>query len=219
MKRVLITLVQISNLSKVILIGAAMIGAMTGCTNDKPEQDGRIAVNLKTDIKPASTMKVANDQWETNDMVGLFMKRTGQTLTASGAVYSDASNVQMSISGQTLITTPQLMYPTTGSVDFVAYYPYAASMNSDFSIPVNVAGQEAGLPVEILYSNNVTNQEPSASAVTLDFTYSFAKIELTVTNGANPKLTEADFTAMTASIDGFYTRRRNFNLPTELLPT
>ena len=191
-----------------ILMTALIAAAFTSCdqvvqTEDNPA--GLIAVNLNAGIKPASTY-VANDQWEATDEVGLYMKKTGQSLTAVGAVYDDASNVQMSIAGQTLSSNPPLMYPISGNVDFVGYYPYTASVNTDFTIPVNIAGQAAGLPVEILYSNNITNQAPTESTVTLNFKYSLAKIEVTVTGGANSNLVASDFADATAAIEGLYTQ-------------
>jgi len=194
-----------------IIVALVVVAAFTGCKKDKPETnepDGSIAVNLTTNISPVSILKVANDQWEVNDRVGLYMKRTGQTLSASGALYSNARNAQMSISNGTLTSTPEVMYPMSGNVDFIAYHPYNADVSADFTIPVNVAGQANGLPVEVLYSNNVTNQAPTSSAVMLNFLYSLAKIELTVTNGTNPKFTEADFAAMTATVDGLSTQAK-----------
>ena len=202
-----------------MLLGAVLLGAMTGCKKDKPEPEPqpepkieRIAVNLRADILPANTSnvaivaKVANDQWETNDKVGLFMKRTGQALTTQGAIFNDANNVQMSIESGMLTTTPPLMYPETGKVDFIAYYPYTANVGADFTIPVNVAGQATGLPMEVLYSNSVSDQTPTASSVALNFLYSLAKVEITVTGGENSELTEADFAAMSVTVDGLYTQ-------------
>jgi len=180
-----------------------------GCNKDnEPELTRQVAVNLRADIKPQSILRAANDQWEANDKVGLYMKKTGQALTATGAVYSGVSNVLMSISGQTLTSNPPIMYPTSGNVDFVGYYPYTSSVDNDYTIAVNVAGQSDGLPVEVLYSNNVTNQAPTESAVVLNFQYSLAKLELTVTGGANSKLTATDFADMTVSIEGMYTQAK-----------
>ena len=188
-----------------VIAAIAVSAAFMSCNKDKPEPTGQTAVNLKADIT-SSTLKVANDQWQTNDKVGLYMKRTGQALTAPGVVYGGAANVQMSISGQSLVANPPVMYPISGNVDFVAYYPYSASVSNDYTIAVNVAGQNERLPVEILYSDNVTNQEPTEEAVTLNFQYSLAKLEVTVTGGQNSTLVEADFETMTASIDGMYTQ-------------
>ena len=195
------------NFSRLMLLGAVALGTMTGCNKDKPKPEvtGNIPVKLIADIKSASTLKVANDQWSAGDEVGLFMKRAGQALTASGAIYSEADNARMSVASGSLVATPPIMYPETGNVDFIAYYPFAATLGSGFTLPINVAAnQTAALPVEVLYSNNRTNQAATASAVTLNFEYSLAKLEVNVTGGANSTLTAADFAAMTVSIEGMY---------------
>ena len=214
-------MLQYNNLSRVmkryflsfILIAALFAVMFASCdnivvTDEVPK--GQVAVNLNADIKPVST-RVANNQWETTDEVGLYMKKTGQSLTTVGAVYSNANNVKMSITGQTLTSNPPVMYPTSGNVDFVAYYPYTASVGNNYTIAINVAGQEAGLPVEVLYSNNITNQAPTEIPVTLNFQYSLAKIELTVTSGLNSKLTVTDFANMYVSVENMYTQA-NFSL-------
>ena len=201
----------------IMMFGAVMLGAMTGCRKDndkpeakpQPEPTERVAVNLRADILPTSpgiNRSVANDQWEADDKVGLFMKRAGQALTASGAIYGDANNLQTSIVNGSLTAATAPMYPMAGNVDFIAYHPYQASVGAGFTIPVNVAEQEAGLPVEVLYSNNITNQQPTEQAVTLNFQYSLAKVEIIVTGGANSELTAADFDAMTVTVQGLPTQ-------------
>ena len=109
-----------------ILVAALFAAVFSSCNKEDTGEIGTepIAVNLTADIKPAVTTRVANDQWESSDEVGLFMKRTGQTLTDFGAIYGNANNVRMGISGQTLTSNPPVMYPASGNVDFVAYYPY-----------------------------------------------------------------------------------------------
>ena len=170
-------------------------------TEENPTEP--IPVNLNADIKPVSTY-VANDQWEVSDEVGLYMKWTGQSLADARTV--GAYNVRMSIVGQTLTSDPPVYYPTSGNVDFMAYHPYTTPVNPGLTIPVNIAGQESGLPVEILYSNNITNQTPTELAVTLNFKYSLAKIELTVTGGAYSSLDSADFSAITVTVEDLYTQ-------------
>ena len=184
-----------------------MMAALTSCDRDKPEQTGQIAVNLKTNIV-SSTLKVANDQWEADDKVGLIMKKAGQSVYAQGAVYSWVRNVQMSLSEGVLVSDLPLYYPERGNVDFIAYYPYSPLvrlMDLTDSLYVELHSQADGLPTEMLFSNNVTNQVPTESPVMLNFSYLLAKLEITVTGSANSTLTPADFAAMTASIDGLST--------------
>ena len=198
-------------LSVVALTVVAMTFGLS-CKNDKPESgpepSGRIAVNLTADIVSPSKLKVANDEWEPADKVGLTMKKAG--IATLDALYEDAANVQMSIEGQKLTASPPVYYPTDGSVDFIAYYPYVpdASMGVGYTIDVNVAGQASGLPVETLYSNNVVEQAPTESAVTLNFTYSLAKLVVTVEEKANSYLTAGDFAGMTVSVDGMNTQAK-----------
>jgi len=197
----------------VILMAALLAAVITSCNREDEEvPTGQIAVNLRADIQsantnPGPTLRVANNQWEPNDEVGLYMKRAGQAITTHGAIYGGGWNVRMSIMGQSLISTP-VMYPTSGNVDFVAYYPFNLNVYYDLTIPVNVAEQEAGLPNEILYSNNITNQAPTEDPVTLNFNYSLAKIELTVTGGANSKLTATDYAAAAVTVEEVYTQAK-----------
>ena len=195
-----------------ILALAALVAlfmvSFASCDRDRPEPEGQIAVKLRADIQPASNLKVANDNWEAGDKAGLYMKKTDQPLTTAGAVYGNCSNVQMNIVDNMLTATPPVLYPETGNVDFVAYYPYNASVDADFTIPVNMAGQETGLPAETLYANNVTNQAPTPTAVPLYFRYSLAKLELKVSGGVNSPLIAADFAGMTVRVDGLYTQAK-----------
>ena len=196
-----------------LLFGAMTLGIMAGCS-EKPEQipEGRIAVNLKTDIGQ-SIRKVANDQWEASDNVGLYMKKAGKELAEPDATYNDAKNALMTIAGQTLTANPPVMYPEsvfpeTVAVDFIAYYPYNASPDADFTIPVNVATQSANQPVEILYSDNAKNQMPTTVAVPLNFKYLFAKFVVTVTGDENSTLSENDFENMYVTALNLHTQAK-----------
>ena len=185
-----------------LLLIASVI--FTGCrTNDDPTPYGdSIAVNLQTNI-PART-RVINNQWQANDQVGLFMVQANQTLSNASIVGSN-HNVQMTVQGSGLTSNPPVLFPRN-NVGFIAYFPFQHSVGSNFTIPVTVGDQNAGLPTEVLFSNNITNQAPTENPVTLTFRYSLAKLEITVRGGDNSTLTAADFANMTASIEGVYTQ-------------
>jgi hypothetical protein len=127
------------------------------------------------------------------------MKQAGETLSA-GTVFADANNVQMSIVGQVLSANPPLLYPETGNVDFIAYYPHVAPLASGFTIPVS-------LSQEILYSSNAKNKAPSDAAVELQFKYSLAKIRVTVipAEGNEASYSVSDFANVTLTIEGMNT--------------
>jgi len=187
-----------------------MLGVMTGCGSDTPQPPDdppveRVNVNLTANIASA-TVKVSNGQWETSDKVGLYMKKAGQALGASGAVFAEANNLLMSLSGNNLTSSPVLQYPEEGNVDFVAYYPHTTMVGADLTIPLSVAAQETALPAEPLFSGNVTNQAPVTSAVTLTFRYTLAKLVLNVTKGGGAET--PNFSEMTAAVDGQFTQAK-----------
>ena len=203
------------NRLNLFLTGLLIASIFVGCRKDALEPDppkptptpsGPVAVNLKANIAP-SALKVAGDQWEPDDRVWLYMKKTGEAIGIT-SVFPAGANVQMNIDPDgTLKSATQLYYPLEeGNVDFVAYYPYTSSVSSNYTVAVDLAGQSSGLPKEVLYSANAVNRAPDESAVALNFNYSLAKLAVTVVNGNNSPLTVADFAGMTLSIEGMFTQ-------------
>ena len=183
------------------ILTAMMFFAITGCNSDKPEAPDPtepVEVKFQANLKQASLMKVAGDEFQASDEIGLFMKRAGQSLTAPGAVYPNGDNALLRMDDATgnFAAFPPLMYPLTGNVDFVAYYPYTTPVIG-YSIPVD-------LSAETLYSNNAVERAPSEDPVALNFRYSLAKLYVTVSGGANSKLTPADFADMQVFVGEVY---------------
>ncbi len=168
---------------------------------EPPVTDDPVAVNLTTNITSAQDTRVADDRWETSDRVGLYMKPQGGGLAAS---YADAKNVRMNPYSGSLTSDRPIYYPEEGRVDFVAYYPYTTSVSSDHRIAVDLSDQDEALPVEILYSNNAVGKEASTAAVPLNFRYSLARLEITVTAPTSAALTAADYATMSVSVEGMY---------------
>ena len=168
----------------------------TGCRDDfKPQK--QLEVSLRADIT-ASMLKVANDEWQPNDRIGFYMKPAGHPLSTALV-----SNVEKRLQGDLLVSTQPVLYPETGSVDFIAYYPHQ-TVGSNFTIVTpNLANQTAAVAQEMLYSNNVTNQLPTDAIVALNFNYVLAKATITV---QCTDLSANDYATMSASIEGVYTQ-------------
>lgn len=71
-----------------------------------------------------------------------------------------------------------LAYPE-GAVDFVAYYPYTASVTEN-KVAVDVKNQSKPEAIDLLYSNNATNVTASANAVNLGFKHQLATVRLNI---------------------------------------
>ena len=189
--------IRIIAIFAVLVVAAAFT---TGCTETVHDYPRQYEVSLSADIT-ASTLKLANNQFQSNDRIGLYMKAAGAALSVALE-----SNVQMSLQGNLLVPTSsqQLLYPSAGGVDFIAYYPYqAVATGGELVIPVSLANQTSAVAQEILYSDNVRNQQPTDATVVLNFQYALAKVTITV---EDPDLTSADYQSMSARIEGVYTQ-------------
>ena len=163
-----------------------------------------IEVNLRANINP--TTRVANDQWQAGDQIGLFMVHAGQHLSFT-SIANDNLNVRMTVQNGVLTSDQPVMYPTgsNSNVDIIAYYPFRNDLcfwhhgNINFW-DISVADQKTGLPTEILFSNNITNQAPTPNPVTLYFRHLLAKLDITVTSSTNA--VNFQNTAVSVTIEG-----------------
>lgn len=105
------------------------------------------------------------------------MKKAGADLGAATAankqfIADDRGNLTAAAADQALV------YPE-GAVDFVAYYPYTASV-TDNKVAVDVKNQSKPADIDLLYSNNATNVTASANAVNLGFKHQLATVRLNI---------------------------------------
>lgn len=118
-------------------------------------------------------------KWTTGDRVGIYMVNTGTTTTAQ-----DYTNLPYKAQSEAQTTTfkadgTTMFYPEEGAVDFIAYYPYSATI-ADMIYPVDLADQLASLVAhDLLYatSNNSGNGFTDGS-ISLAFKHQLSKITL-----------------------------------------
>jgi hypothetical protein len=216
---------------KKLFIPAALsaVFAFTAC--DKPTggetsaPDDNSVVKFSSSISSKST-RVANDQFASGDQVGIFMKGTNVPLNTETAIAHNFA--YRPTTGNSLTPVgPAIQYPESGSVDFIAYYPYnrdavvttyttvddgngnvTETKQMVFGLPNidirNQGGTEGGGSgvTEILYSNNATNKAASTNAVPLQFKYAFAKLKVTVSAAPAGALTATELSAMNVSLGG-----------------
>lgn len=105
------------------------------------------------------------------------MKKAGADLGAA-----TAANKQFIADDRGTLTAAAadqaLAYPE-GAVDFVAYYPYTASVTEN-KVAVDVKNQSKPEAIDLLYSNNATNVTASANAVNLGFKHQLATVRLNI---------------------------------------
>ena len=159
-------------------------------------------------------------EWVMGDAVGIFMLSHGDTL--AGGIVVEADNIEYRATPGTPASqatfapanaSETIYYPGSGTVDFIAYYPYggrgtAPGQVTDTHIyKVSVAGQdtaEGQASIDVLYSHNVTDKTRSKTEVAaLQFEHALSKVVINVKAGDG--LGSTDLTVITASLTGFPT--------------
>ncbi|WP_342648609.1 fimbrillin family protein [Mucilaginibacter sp. CSA2-8R] len=169
---------------------AALLLLVAACRKDRGNDVIDVAANevrFSASINGQIKTKATNDKWDANDAIGVFMK-TGTGL--SNALASNKKYITVAGDGEfkASATDQSIFYPESGTVDFVAYYPYQQTL-SGTSYSVNVANQTNQAAIDLMYAtaNSLTK---NSTAAQLAFTHQLSKIEITVKNGNGvPSLT------------------------------
>lgn len=159
--------------------------ALSACSNDS---DSNIvfgnAVSLKGEIAGFQATRVANgeSQWQADDQLGVYMTKSGETVDKA-----IAANQQYKTSTDGTLTAEGsgLLYPQDGNVDFIAYYPYTATVTNG-AIAVDVADQTQH--IDLLYAKSA-NIAPSKAPVNLSFSHKLSYVVLNVTSSDNSDIT------------------------------
>lgn len=179
-------------LTNLLCMGALSALALTACVSndDKSEwNDGSQPVSFTSSIQGVNTRAVDN-KWAAGDKVGVFMKAAGGNLSAATAVnklYTTDANGLLTASN----AENALYYPTDGSsVDFVAYYPFTASLTGNI-YKVDVTTQTDQPAIDLLYSNNATGfAKGTANKPQLQFVHKLSQIVFNITRDVTvPSLT------------------------------
>ena len=165
--------------TKFILAGAVAALTLSSCSNNLDDNSswGSDSQNVKFSsyIEGQKTVKASGTTWTTGDKVGIFMKKAGADLGAA-----TAANKQFVADDRGNLTAADqaLVYPE-GAVDFVAYYPYTASVTEN-KVAVDVKNQSKPADIDLLYSNNATNVTASANAVHRGCKHQLATVRLNI---------------------------------------
>lgn len=167
-------------ISNLLYMGALSTLALVSCTNndDNSEWYGSEGIVFTSAIQS----RVSGNTWNANDEVGIYMMNAGSGIEAATA----QNKKYIAQTNGTLTAAPGngIYLPESGSVDFIAYYPYTTSVSGN-KIAVNVSDQSKPAAIDLIYSNGTKGIEAtSATTVSLAFTHQLTKITLNVTKDA-----------------------------------
>jgi hypothetical protein len=145
------------------------------CNNENEDS----AIQSEVEVKFVSQIltRATNNQWETNDQIGLFMYQYGQKLSKT-SVYNNAANCKFVVatSGELQPATDldKIYYPLNENVNFIAYYPFCNA--EEYSVNLDVSKQKDLSAIDFLYSNNLNNIAATATPQQLNFTHQLSKV-------------------------------------------
>lgn len=167
-------------ISNLLYMGALSTLALVSCTNndDNSEWYGSEGIVFTSAIQS----RVSGNAWNANDEVGIYMMNAGsgiETATAQNKKYIAQTNGTL-----TAASGNGIYLPESGSVDFIAYYPYTTSVSGN-KIAVNVSDQSKPAAIDLIYSNGTKGIEATtATTISLAFTHQLTKLTLNVTKDA-----------------------------------
>lgn len=164
-------------ISNLLYMGALSTLTLMSCTNndDNSEWYGSEGIVFTTAIQS----RVSGNTWNANDEVGIYMMNAGSGIEAATA----QNKKYIAQTNGTLTAAPGngIYLPESGSVDFIAYYPYTTSVSGN-KIAVNVSDQSKPAAIDLIYSNGTKGvAATTATTISLGFTHQLTKVTLNVT--------------------------------------
>ncbi len=188
-------------MKEILYTALAAVVLLAGCSKEKDEKPaGRVAA----EFTEAAITRVANNKWEADDAIGVYMVAKDAVLT-DAAVLEDAKNIRHTVDAALLgkftpaNTFEKIYFPTTGSaVDFYAYYPYQAEM-VDGMYQVDVSSQSDFSAIDLLTAL-VEGKNKTTPNVAFEFAHQLSK--LSITTSAGDGFTAADLKGLKVVIKG-----------------
>ena len=186
-------------LNNLFYVGALSALALTGCksNDDNSEWLGSDGIMFTSYIE-GLTSRASGSAWDDGDKVGIFM--------TAGADEFENRQYTASAAGALTPAGSALKWPEgVETADFLAYYPYTASLNGKL-YAVDVTNQDDPKAIDLLYSNNATGVA-NGNAVNLAFKHQLSQIVITVGKDE----TIASTSGLAITISGMNTKA-NFDL-------
>lgn len=164
-------------ISNLLYMGALSTLALMSCTNndDNSEWYGSEGIVFTTAIQS----RVSGNTWNANDEVGIYMMNAGSGIEAATA--QNKKYIAQTNGTLTAASGNGIYLPESGSVDFIAYYPYTTSVSGN-KLAVNVSDQSNPAAIDLIYSNGTKGVAATTSTtIELGFTHQLTKVTLNVT--------------------------------------
>lgn len=187
---------KIFNPYRLWLAAFAVAALFTGCSDEDERYAPGVPATFIPTIEGADTdpaTRASNNLWALNDKIGVFMVKNGTISSMGTASNRLATNIQYqtTAAGESVSLTPvssPIYYPMgDDKVNFVAYYPYTATLPTATTYAVNVGTVAAYADlakVDLLYHSSTDAYSRYNAAASLTFKHKLSKVVINVTRGA-----------------------------------
>lgn len=175
-----------------ILMALACL-SMVGCQTEVVERESQTSLLSDIEVKFKSEIisRVNNDAWENGDNIGIFMLKTGTSLSEESTI-NNAANMKYRYASESSTFQPatdndRTYYPAKEAVDFIAYHPYKAVSN--FIVSLDITRQQNPSAIDFLYSNNLKGINATKNTQTLTFNHQLTRLifKMNLGNGVKPE--------------------------------
>lgn len=190
-------------ISNLLYMGALSTLALVSCTNNDDNSEWYRSEGIV--FTTAIQSRVSGNTWNANDEVGIYMMNAGGTIDAATA--QNKKYIAQTNGTLTAASGNGIYLPESGSVDFIAYYPYTTSVSGN-KIAVNVSDQSKPAAIDLIYSNGTKGVAATTSSnISLTFTHKLSKMTINVSKDA----TIETLNGLTINMNGISTEGE-FNL-------
>ncbi|MFI3270392.1 MAG: fimbrillin family protein [Rikenellaceae bacterium] len=166
-----------------------------------------ISTRVSTDLSDKSS------SWEAGDKIGIYMSGTASSSNVQYVAQKSATTTDFAVAEG----AEGIIYPNSGTVNFVAYSPYSADVSGD-EITIDVSDQSseaARNACDFMVSTNAVDKSysDSGSAVALSFDHKMAMLVFEVTT----KDSMSDLTDLAVKITSGLTATQSYSVLTGLV--
>lgn len=168
--------IQISTIVGFLSIFSALFLVPSCNKNKAPKSTDNAEVvvfrsNLPGEYVAPRQTRMDNGVWQTDDAIGVFMTKSGETAPygKANARYATKSANAAEAAFTPFSTDDALHFPYIGNADFYAYYPYTAISEGTSILKLDISNQSEPKDIDLLYASaqNVAKQR----SVMLSFRY------------------------------------------------
>ena len=167
------------------ILGGILL-TMTACSSDGTSENNgpQIPINLQTEVVPTrAAQTIQNDKFEKNEELNVYIYEVIPSDGQAGASYNDKYEYKVSDDNGSLkpmaLSSPY--YPiNTNHININAVYPKSmtnATVQS-FTVKSDQYAKSDYKASDLMFSNNITDQEKTGSPLTLEFNHKLCKINV-----------------------------------------